>query len=71
MTGFESSQPTADPLDVILATGGYDNTIRFWEAWSGICVKSINHPQSVSTQCINLPSTHINLRTTWLISFTL
>jgi G protein beta subunit-like protein len=38
----------SNPLDVILATGGYDNTIRFWEAWSGICVKSINHPQSVS-----------------------
>ncbi|KAA1088926.1 TOR complex subunit lst8 [Puccinia graminis f. sp. tritici] len=36
----------SNPLDVILATGGYDNTIRFWEAWSGICVKSINHPQS-------------------------
>lgn len=45
MSGFDSSQ-TSDPLDVILATGGYDNTIRFWEAWSGHCVKSINHPQS-------------------------
>ncbi|CAH7668988.1 WD repeat-containing protein pop3 [Phakopsora pachyrhizi] len=42
--GLESGK--SDPLDVILATGGYDNTIRFWEAWSGICVKSINHPQS-------------------------
>ncbi|POW12641.1 hypothetical protein PSTT_04224 [Puccinia striiformis] len=44
MIGLESGQ--SNPLDVILATGGYDNTIRFWEAWSGICVKSINHPQS-------------------------
>jgi len=44
LTGFEAGQ--TNPLDVILATGGYDNTIRFWEAWSGICVKSINHPQS-------------------------
>ncbi|PLW27270.1 hypothetical protein PCANC_24811 [Puccinia coronata f. sp. avenae] len=44
LTGFEAGQ--SNPLDVILATGGYDNTIRFWEAWSGICVKSINHPQS-------------------------
>ncbi|MBW0493816.1 hypothetical protein O181_033531 [Austropuccinia psidii MF-1] len=44
MMGFEAGQ--SDPLDVILATGGYDNTIRFWEAWSGSCVKSINHPQS-------------------------
>jgi hypothetical protein len=26
----------------------YDNSIRFWEAWSGICCKTIQHPESVS-----------------------
>ena len=30
-----------------LCTGGYDNTIRFWEAWSGICSRTIQHPESV------------------------
>eukprot|EP01102_Stenamoeba_stenopodia_P016334 TRINITY_DN569_c0_g1_i2.p1 TRINITY_DN569_c0_g1~~TRINITY_DN569_c0_g1_i2.p1 ORF type:complete len:215 (+),score=34.46 TRINITY_DN569_c0_g1_i2:175-819(+) len=31
---------------VILATAGYDHTIRFWEAPSGICYRSIQHPDS-------------------------
>ncbi|GAA94044.1 uncharacterized protein L969DRAFT_92976 [Mixia osmundae IAM 14324] len=35
-----------DALSVILATGGYDNTIRFWEAWSGVCSRTIQHPES-------------------------
>lgn len=34
--------------DLRLCTGGYDNTIRFWEAWSGICSRTIQHPESVS-----------------------
>jgi len=33
---------------VILATGGYDHTIRFWEALSGICYRTIQYPESVS-----------------------
>jgi hypothetical protein len=32
---------------VILVTAGYDNTIRFWEALSGICSRTIQHPNSV------------------------
>lgn len=28
---------------VLLATGGYDNTIRFWDASSGICYKTLQH----------------------------
>lgn len=35
-------------MAVLLCTGGYDNTIRFWEAWSGICSRTIQHPESVS-----------------------
>lgn len=31
---------------VILATGGYDNSINFWEATSGNCYKSLQHPDS-------------------------
>ncbi|KAH8919386.1 WD40 repeat-like protein [Atractiella rhizophila] len=42
-TALPASQPQADNLSVVLATGGYDNTIRFWEAWSGMCSRVINH----------------------------
>lgn len=36
-------QPTPAPLDlsVVLVTAGYDHEIRFWEAWSGICSRTI------------------------------
>lgn len=35
-----------DALSVILVTAGYDHTIRFWEAWSGVCSHTIQHPDS-------------------------
>ncbi|KAJ3130968.1 TOR complex subunit lst8 [Physocladia obscura] len=31
---------------VLLCTSGYDHTIRFWEALSGICVRTIQHTES-------------------------
>lgn len=31
---------------VILATAGYDHTIRFWEALSGVCYRTINYTDS-------------------------
>lgn len=30
-------------MSVILASSGYDQTIKFWEALSGICSRTINH----------------------------
>lgn len=33
---------------VILATASYDHTIRFWEAKSGRCYRTIQYPESVS-----------------------
>lgn len=36
-----------DSHSVILVTAGYDHTIRFWEALSGICSRTIQHPDSV------------------------
>lgn len=39
-----------DSHSVILVTAGYDNTIRFWEALSGICSRTIKHPDSVGHQ---------------------
>jgi G protein beta subunit-like protein len=32
--------------DLILATAGYDHTIKFWDANSGVCRRSINYPDS-------------------------
>ena len=32
--------------DLILATAGYDHTIKFWDVNSGLCRRSINYPDS-------------------------
>jgi G protein beta subunit-like protein len=32
---------TPSSMAVILVTGSYDHEIRFWEAWSGICSRTI------------------------------
>ena len=33
-------------MSVILVTGSYDHEIRFWEAWSGICSRTIARGES-------------------------
>ncbi|KAF5330416.1 hypothetical protein D9619_005859 [Psilocybe cf. subviscida] len=35
------NQPSRHDMSVILVTGSYDHEIRFWEAWSGICSRTI------------------------------
>lgn len=35
-----------DAGEVILATGGYDHTIKFWQAHTGACVLTLQHPDS-------------------------
>ncbi|KAL9122476.1 MAG: hypothetical protein Q9187_000968 [Circinaria calcarea] len=41
-------------MSVILCTAGYDHTIRFWEALSGICSRTISHTDSqVNRLCIS------------------
>jgi len=37
----QSPQPAQQDLSVVLVTGSYDHEIRFWEAWSGICSRTI------------------------------
>ena len=32
---------TRQDMSVVLVTGSYDHEIRFWEAWSGICSRTI------------------------------
>ena len=34
----------------MLATAGYDHTIRFWEAPTGVCYKTLQHPDSQVNQ---------------------
>ena len=31
---------------VVLATAGYDHTIRFWEATSGLCYRTLQYADS-------------------------
>ena len=38
---------------VILATGGYDHKIRFWEATTGACTKSLNFGES-QVNCLQI-----------------
>jgi G protein beta subunit-like protein len=41
-------------MSVILCTAGYDHTIRFWEALSGICARTLQFPESqVNRLCIS------------------
>jgi len=42
-TTVPAPAPVQPPIDlsVVLVTGGYDHEIRFWEAWSGICSRTI------------------------------
>lgn len=39
---------TGNTDQVILATGGYDHSIKIWQAHTGVCQGTIQHPVSVS-----------------------
>ncbi|KAG8557451.1 hypothetical protein GDO81_016636 [Engystomops pustulosus] len=43
---MNSSQGTVGSDPVILATAGYDHTVRFWQAHSGICTRTVQHQDS-------------------------
>ncbi|CAG2119101.1 unnamed protein product, partial [Medioppia subpectinata] len=47
-----------DGNDVILATGGYDHTIRFWSAHNGVCQRIVQHSDSVNALEIT-PNRHM------------
>ena len=40
-------------MSVILATAGYDHKIRFWEAPSGICTRTLRYPDS-QVNCLSI-----------------
>ncbi|KAK5946419.1 TOR complex subunit lst8 [Knufia obscura] len=49
----ELARRAAHNTDCLLISAGYDHTIRFWEALSGICSRTIQHPESqVNRLCI-------------------
>lgn len=42
---------TVDNLEneqIILATGGYDHTIKLWQTHTGLCNRTMQHAESVS-----------------------
>jgi G protein beta subunit-like protein len=41
--------------DIILATGGYDHSIKFWDINSGLCKRSINYPDSHINRLVVTP----------------
>lgn len=51
-----------DSHSVILVTAGYDHTIRFWEALSGICSRTIQHPDSVNFHYYSLIYKNANIK---------
>ncbi|NWJ00019.1 LST8 protein, partial [Crypturellus undulatus] len=46
---MNAAQGTVGSDPVILATAGYDHTVRFWQAHSGICTRTVQHQDSVQT----------------------
>lgn len=43
------SQGTVGSDPLILATAGYDHTVRFWQAHSGICTRTVQHRLCILT----------------------
>ena len=47
-TGDTTVQDDSDEQqEVILATGSYDHTIKFWQANTGSCIRTLQHSESV------------------------
>lgn len=40
---------------VILATAGYDHTIRFWDATTSTCYRTLQHADSVRSLLLSMP----------------
>jgi len=52
----QQQQQQQQQPSVVLATAGYDHTIRFWEVISGTCLGLIQHNESVSTLSVLIVS---------------
>lgn len=47
-TFFSMAEIPSKNGQMILATGGYDHTIKLWQAYSGMCTRTLQHADSVS-----------------------
>lgn len=45
---------TASALETVLATAGYDHTIKLWHIHTALCVKTFQHPDSVCKKTITI-----------------
>ncbi|KAK2153662.1 hypothetical protein LSH36_290g03093 [Paralvinella palmiformis] len=61
MSSFGGSK---DP--VILATAGYDHTIRLWQAHSGLCHRTVQHPDSIPEVDASIQSISIDPEGTYM-----
>lgn len=43
---------------VILATGGYDHTLKLWQTHTGICNRTMQHVESVSRITYPIEGSH-------------
>ena len=53
----KSPGQAAQDMSVILVTGSYDHEIRFWEAWSGICSRTITRSGETGVRSLLLLNT--------------
>lgn len=49
-----TQEPAGDQL--ILATGGYDHTIKLWQAHTGNCIRTMQHEESVCNDFTSVQS---------------
>jgi len=56
-----SSDVQGSSDQVILVTGGYDHTIKLWQAHTGVCQRTAQHTDSVSfTWTINASKCYLS-----------
>jgi target of rapamycin complex subunit LST8 len=54
----QTPAPARHDMSVILVTGSYDHDIRFWEAWSGICSRTIARTNETGVRAFS-PAIHM------------
>ena len=52
-TQHEPAQLQTQITDVVLATAGYDHTIKFWEALSGAGLRTIQNPDPINRLAVS------------------
>ena len=66
-TSNPNSVNASDGDEVILATAGYDHTIKFWQAHTGQCIRTLQHADS-QVICLLLICLYITSHTSFIES---